>query len=237
MDWIQRCMQGVELRDPTQAAPTPLDFLVSNETRTLCLTAGWWRGNWGQGGDMTVVVSAPVNVDTGGFDGLSPDLVVAEPTDEDVATGIRLERQRMDVDRAAYLDSLQRLRDYEPDFDFNPWTEAVLARPPFQWPRRLHARRTIGRVRLLDGGGRVLDTLLLDDQGQALSRQEAGWLALFAERWFGYAEAERPDVSSYLAWLVTQPVYVPGAVLEAPTVFSEAGPLATFLERDATTST
>lgn len=230
--WISRFMAGVELRDPAQLGPIPLDFLVSNESQTLCFTIGWWRREWGQGGDGTLVIPAPFA--DGRFDGLRSGLLVSDPTDEDIADVLRIERQRVDVSRGEYLANLQRLRDYEPDFDFNPWTEAVLARPAFSLVRKLHERREIGRVRLLDATGRVRDALVIDSLGQAATVLDGGWLGLFAEQWSGYAEGVRPGVLAYLSWVVTRPVYDPGAVFEAPTVTFDAGPLATFLERDAT---
>jgi hypothetical protein len=237
MDWIARFMEGVELRSPSQEGSSPLDFAVSNESRTLCLTVGWWRRNFGQGGDGVIVVDAPFLPNTGGFDGLSEGLILAGPTDADVAAVLTQERLRTDLDRMAYLSSLRQLHDYEPEFDLNPWTEAILARPRLSPFQGLLARREVGRLRLLAGDGRTLDTLVIDSLGQALTSQEAGWLALFADQWAGYAEAERPDVFAFLSWLAAQPVYVPGAVLEAPAVFSEAGPLANFIERDATAPT
>lgn len=237
MDWIARFLEGIELRDPSQEGSSPLDFAVSNDTRTICLTVGWWRRNFGQSGDGIIVVDAPFRLDTGGFDGLSEGLILAGPTDADVAEVLMKERLRTDLDRGAYLESLRTLRDYEPEFDFNPWTEAVLARPRLDPFRRLLERREMGRIRLLGADGHVRDTLVIDALGQAVTSQDGGWLALFADQWAGYAEAERPDVFAYLSWLATQPVYDPGASLEAPTVFSEAGPIATFLRDAAASST
>lgn len=237
IDWIAKFMEGAELRDPTQEGAVPLDFAVSNAERTLCLTSGWWQRSWGQGGDGLLVVAAPFRPDTGGFDGLREDLVIAGPTDGDMAAVLTTARLRTDVERGAYLDALRQVRDYEPDFDFDPWTEAVLARPRLDPFRRLVERRTVGRLRQLAGDGRVMDVLVIDSLGQAVTAREGGWLALFAEQWSGYAEAERPEVFAFLTWLAAQPVYAPGAVLEEPTVFSEAGPLANHIERDATAST
>lgn len=234
MDLLERFMEGLELRDPARVDPRPLDFAASNERGTLLFLTNWWTIEWGMNAGL-LYVPAVLNPKTLWFDGLEASgWHLAGATDGFFESHLHGARLHADFNRESYHDALLRLVEFEPDFDFRPWIEAVLARPrldPFEMLRIRHmGLRSVGVIRLLDGAGAVADALAVDDKGQAVTLVDDGWLALFASQWSGYAEAARPDVGSFLGWVAQQTPYGPLALSE-PKVISEEGEIRTVLDR------
>lgn len=239
MQLIDRFISGLEFRDPSRLDPRPLDFAVSNQTGTLLALANWWTVGWGMGTGL-LYVPAVLNERTLLFDGLEHlGLSVTTATDGFYAGLLRAARLRTDIDRGRYYQELQKLVEFEPDFDFRPWIETILARPVVDAVAVMRAqqtaRREIGVVRMRDHAARVIDVLAVDALGQVAVFRDEGWLALFAAQWAGYAEGTRPDVASFLGWLAQQRPYGPFS-LDEPQVTSAEGDLDAFVNRALTTT-
>lgn len=228
MNLIDRCLAGLELRDPSRNDPRPLDFVVTNERGTLLMLANWWTVSWGMDAGLIYV---PAVVDPGSLRFLDlpdQDVRLGPPTDDLFAGMLTAARFLTDVQRGRYYRELQKLVEFEPDFDFYPWIETILARPtidPLAHIRsRTTARRDMGIVRMRNAAASVVDVLVVDSLGQVATFQEGGWLALFAAQWAGYAEGTRPDIASFLGWLVQQRPYGPFS-LDVPQVTQAEGEL------------
>lgn len=231
---IDRFMDGLEFRDPSRADPRPLDFAVSNDTKTLLLLTNWWTVQWGMEEGL-LVIAGVLNPETLRFDGLEgTGLHLGPATDGFFEAHLNAARRLTDIDRGRYVIALQRLVDFEPDFDFSPWIEAVLTRPTVDPIKEMHARqtalRTVGMIRLLDAAGTPVDALVIDEHGQVATSQDDGWLALFATQWAGYADDERPAVDAFLGWLKQQAPYGPFS-LDEPMTASEEGELQALIPR------
>lgn len=235
MSLLDDFMLGLELRDPAHDGPRPLDFGVSNDTKTLLLLADWWTAGWGMGTGL-VVVTGVLNPKTRRFDGIESDLCVATASDETWALQLKHARERTDILRSDYYEALRELQDFEPDFDLMPWVELMLARPVIDVAARIAQRnelRPVGVIRVLDSDGSVVDALAIDARGSAATLLEEGWLALFADQWAGYAEPARPQIAEFLGWLAGQTPYGPFSI-EQPRISSEAGDLESLVSRAQT---
>lgn len=232
MDLIERCLAGIELRDPSRVDPRPLDFAVSNESSSLLMLANWWTSDWGMGTSI-VYVPAIINPKTLTFEGLeSQGVVLGTATDGFFADMLEAARYRTDVDRGRYYRELQKLVDFEPGFNFHPWIETILTRPTIDAREVMRAqqtgRREIGIIGLRDHTDVLVDALAIDARGQVATSQDEGWLALFAAQWAGYADGTRPDITSFLGWLAQQRPYGP-FTLDEPQVTSAEGELDAFI--------
>lgn len=228
MDLIARFMDGLELRDPTRVDPRPLDFAVSNEGGTLLMLANWWTTSWGMGTGL-IHVPAVLDPATLRFVGLEhEDVYLGPATDGFFADMLSAARLRTDLDRGRYYRELQKLVEFEPDFDFMPWISEILTRPTVDARAviraRQTARRTLGMICLRDHANSVVDALAVDEHGQVATFHDDGWLALFATQWAGYAESARPEVASFLGWLAQQRPYGP-FTLDEPKVTAAEGEL------------
>lgn len=224
-------MEGRELRFNDELQSYPIDFLVWNEERTLAALAGWWRSAWGQNLGF-ITVGAAFDPETGTFPGLD-SVVLATATDAETQATLDQARDHTDFARQSYLAQLMSLVEFEPDFDFQPWLDAVFARPTRNAREELlqatTALRSVGKVQLLNEDDKVVDALAIDELGYAETMQEDGWLSLFAEQWSGYPEADRPSVGEFMQWLTTQNSYGAG-VLSSFEVTSHEGPLAALVQ-------
>lgn len=236
IDPIQQFLDGRELRDPSRPAPAPVDFAVWNATKTLVVLADWWTVSWGPGTGL-IAFSAPLDPETGRFDGLQERLSISSPSDGEVLRVLQEHRRRTDLQRARYMSELLRLAEYEPEFDFSAWIDAMQERPVVDVAKEYAAKhlklRTVGLVRVTDSSGTVVDALAVDELGSAHVADEDGWLGLFADQWAGYSDVDRPEVGPFVQWLSNQKPYGPFAV-DGFEVLSADGPLDVHVTRALT---
>lgn len=229
MDLYESLMHGMELIDPRLINPQPVDFVVTAPLRVLVLYADWWRVDWGPENGLEVFESATLQERADGWiidQGADPDISVSlrDPSDELMADVLRTARYRMDLNRGAYLEALDLLKESEEDFDFTHWIDIVLSRPkidPVDEYKRIHlSDRKIGSISLTRGDNEIADVLVLDNLGDAATVQGNPWLESLAERWA--AMDDRPDLEAFLSWVADQRAYGPFGVSD-PRVFTASG--------------
>lgn len=208
---IEALLRGAELRINGDDNPHPVDFIVSSDSATLVFLADWWQKGAELGHGIEVISALPEQDDDGNWTFEHENgYVLAGPTDADVADHLSQMRLRTDLHRPQYLDALQSVLESESDFDFNPWLEAVLARPEIDAASEAEgetSEREVGKILLRNGDEAVLDALVIDDLGNAACADPDGFLASFAEQWSSFEEDDRPPVLDYMRWLSQQSVY------------------------------
>lgn len=208
---IEALMRGMELRLPDEPNPIPIDFVAFSDRATLVFRADWWMGEVTIGEGVHVIGAIPEEAPDGIWDFQHESgAVLAPPTDDDVDDHLHQMRVRMGTKRANYLDAVQRVVESETDFDLNPWIEAVLAEPEIT-PEALAegetAEREVGKILVRNGAEAVIDALVIDDHGNAACAEPDGFLVPFAEQWSSTAEAQRPSIPEFIAWLAQQSIY------------------------------
>lgn len=209
---IELLLSGAELRVPELDTPLPIDFVAFSDSATLVLHADWWRKTWALGDSVQALHAVPEASDASNVWDFKhgSGALLAPASDEDQQTYLDQMRMRTDLHRPAYLNQLSLLMDDHPEFDFLPWVQAILARPEIDLAATAEGEtreRAIGKIMLLDGGQNVVDTLVIDELGNAASLKPDGYMALFVEQWTSYAEGQLPPLSEFVAWLAEQTPY------------------------------
>lgn len=208
---LKALQDGMELQVPGQDLSIPIDFLVIGDGGTIVFRSDWWQKEDEVGVGVVSIDATPRDLGDGTwtFDHQEGYLLSA-PGDEDQAKALRDSRQRMHFGRPDYLSALLNWSMSEPDFDFQPWIQFVMSLPVVtvdQLAGDETRERPVGRIRLRDGRGLVVDSLVIDENGYAATADEDGHLARFAEQWASYTSGSRPAMHEFLSWLAMQQVY------------------------------
>jgi len=204
-------LSGMELRVPALDMSFPIDFIVVGDTATLVFRSDWWQKENTAGVGVVSIDATPRSLGDGTwtFDHREGYLL-APPGDADQDRALRDAQRRALFGRPAYLESLLTWSVSEPEFDFQPWIQAVTSLPAVMLDQLAESEtreRQVGKILLRDGHGPVVDSLVIDENGHAAVVDEDGHLVRFAEQWVSFAAGARPAMSEFLSWLADQQVY------------------------------
>ncbi len=224
MNLLDMCMTGV-WQHSTFGEKRPVDFIIDGDGRALVFYAGWYESDEVVPEDNFGVFGGELIEDAGGWridgpDGKKVYFLSPESSAEIAATQNVVDAR--DFGRAVYLE---RLADAKADFaddgyDLAPWIELMLARPRRDAVRERIKNATrlrkVSRIVAIDAYDKVIDVLVVDEDGRAAVAAGTPWLETQADAWT--QRNDRPSIEEWTEWVAgLQPhaaFYVRGAVLQ-----------------------
>lgn len=218
-------VSGAELRVPSLDMSFPVDFVVVGDRSTLVFRADWWQKENEQGVGVVSIAATPEPVGDGTWTFRHPQgYLLGPPGDADQERAIQDAQARAHFAREVYMTKLLTWIESESEYDFRPWVAHIVSLPAIKvedLARRETAERPVGIIWLRDLNDRVVDTLVIDENGMAATADEDGHLARFAEQWMSYAGGRRPPLNDFLAWLSTVGIYEGLTFTDSKVVSSE----------------
>jgi hypothetical protein len=233
-------MDGVEFNDPGYAGPQPVDFILEDNGNAVVMFAGWWANPyWGPGDGMDVFQSSFVpllgdppkrwRVES------RSEVWIGQPSDASMVERVKRMRYYQDIERERYYAALDDLSAFlDGDFyDLHKWRELMAARPTRDVVQEMLEQNTgtreVSIISLLGAGDVVIDTLVLDKNGNAGTATKTSWLEGVAAMW---SEMDTPsDMKSFVAWVMEQRPSGIVASLIDPVVRAESGDVESIARR------
>lgn len=211
---IEKMFKGLSFRPPGDDETYPVDCVIEHRhhDRSLVLLAGWWEGT-GQPGDNILVVPSTVGKLPNGMPVFeqAPEYELTALADDDADYQYHQMRDRQDTARGTYMSKLVAYARKNPEYRFNPWIRAFMARPVIDTQSILkettEGLREIGGITLEDQNNNVIDALVIDERGNAETLDPDGWLASFVNQW-GDAQG-RASIAEFIHWVSEQDVHGP----------------------------
>jgi len=230
---LKTVMQGASLHVPQPPFPdaVSLDLVAEGGGNVLFAQSGWWRKEWGIQ-DGILVFSGSVVPKADGvwmIDG-NPDVTITNADTDADAERVAIQRRLQDSEKPRYISELRKLQAITLA-DIAPWITAVQARLPWSIDQENFDRalriREIARIFLHGTDNKVLDVLVLDEDGDATTVHDNEWLTTFAERW---VELEDVELRDYVEWIARQQPYG-GLIISTPVITREPGSLGSIANR------
>lgn len=175
----------------------------------MILTFPWWTGDFQPGSGIYIVSERLVLGVSGPHLGDASEyrLTLLEPQDDGYAE-YKFWRNDADYNRGSYIKGLKRLMENERRYRVAEYLRYTLTRPrpdlEAEERERSSGLREIGGVVLLDEAGIKIDSLVVDERGNAAVYDEDGWLAPYMTQW---QEGSPAGVAEFVKWVSERTPY------------------------------
>ena len=213
MSILTDSMAGLMLTSKDLPQDVGLDVVIAGPEHVFAFEVGWWTIRYGLGAGLFMFEGGLDKNTFGWFvrrtDSRTVQFIPPEPSAMKLL--VERHRQHTDIERDAYLKVLDELPNYLGE-EFNKpveeWIALVKARPVVDAltivQAQLHRKRAVGSLTVEDENGKVLDVLVVDEDGDFATSKGNSWLDSIGSQW-GHADVEnRPTIQAFLEWASEQ---------------------------------
>lgn len=227
------CLSGLVLSCPLLDPYPIVDFVLSNSTgKNMVLWAGWWDVDYEKNFGLTVIQGPLIETEHGLKFNVAYDCLL-------MLTGFDTSWQKnqfeslrtvADIRRSVYFQRLDQLSGNlnDPEFaaQISEWKGRIGSRPIEDvgelFIRRNSVVRLVGSIALLNSESQKVDSLVIDEFGNAATKSGNTWLESLGSQWQSFSDSERPEVEEFLLWVSSQNPH-DGSTLGVPNTFRQEG--------------
>ena len=202
---IEDAMEGMFLDCPGFGISPPVDVVLQAEGKSAVLFPNWWQNGFGPGFNLALFNAEfeRTGAQRWALQNGQNNVRLVEPEGRTEERFVKEMRLRSDLDRDKYLAAVMKLKETLPELSVavEAWHAAFIERPVIdaakEMRKRLTRRRRLGSVELRGGRNRLLDLLVVDEIGQAMTVRDHRSMRPHAERW-AFAEESERDIESFI---------------------------------------